>query len=474
MSASNTAFLLGFDSNRGLVPSSWKLAITALFWSSAGRRWILWDMYVGGLAAWSAFNLTPYGRQPHGFAVGVVFGLIMGLACWLCGVPRPESNTSRYELVTISFIGALLGVALCMFAGLAVAYLKIGRWIWSLFALFSFVGILAPRLVVGLVESAARYRVLLYGAGAAGRTAIREFRQHPAITVVGVLDDNRNIWSSMVEGVPCLGGMRQAEKVCRQWNVQLVAPAIRAGMPEAAMRNLLRLRHFGIEILGLPELYERFLGHVPLDHVTAAWIASGQFINPRSLVMLTKRMSDLTLSLAALLISLPLWPLLALLIKLDSPGPVFFQQWRMGKNSHPFMILKFRTMLTDAEKNGAQWAGLRDTRITRLGRILRLTRLDELPQLLNVIAGHMSLVGPRPERPEFVGEIEKQVPFYSQRYLALPGLTGWAQVRYRYGSGIEDAKRKLEYDLYYMRHVSFRLDLQILLRTIPLLMKGSR
>ena len=190
--------------------------------------------------------------------------------------------------------------------------------------------------------------------------------------------------------------------------------------------------------------------------------------------MLGKRLADIIGSLIGLAITLPFWPIIALLIKLDSAGPVFFRQWRMGRNSHPFMILKFRTMLIGAEKNGAKWADKQDDQITMLGKILRLSRLDELPQLINVLAGHMSLVGPRPERPEFVGEIEQQVPFYTQRYLALPGLTGWAQVRYRYGSNIQDAKRKLEYDLYYMRHMSFKLDIQILLRTIPLLMKGSR
>ena len=470
----HTGILLGFGNGKGFLPLSWKRTIFAVFSSSTGRRWVLWDMYVGGLAAWSAFNLSPYGRHPHGFAVGVAFGFIMGMSCWLSGIPRPDSHTSRYELISVSILGVLLGVALCMFAGLAVAYVKIGRWIWALFALLSLIGVLAPRLFVGLVESAARYRVLLYGGGAAGRAAINEFRRHPAVAIIGVLDDNRELWSELIEGVPCLGGMNQAEAACRRFGAQIIVPAVRAGLPETAMRNLLRLRHFGVEIIGIPELYERFLGRVPLDHLTASWLAAGAFINPRSMNMLGKRVFDIVGSLIGLAITLPIWPFIALLIKIDSPGPVFFRQWRMGRNSHPFMILKFRSMAANAEQTGAQWAGKHDERMTKLGRILRITRLDELPQLLNVLLGQMSLVGPRPERPEFVGEIERQVPFYAQRYLAVPGLTGWAQVRYRYGAGIQDTIRKLEYDIFYLRHGSFRLDLQILLQTIPLLMKGSR
>jgi lipopolysaccharide/colanic/teichoic acid biosynthesis glycosyltransferase len=171
---------------------------------------------------------------------------------------------------------------------------------------------------------------------------------------------------------------------------------------------------------------------------------------------------------------LPLFPLIALAIKLDSHGPVLFKQKRVGRNGRNFDIYKFRTMVRDAEKNGAQWAVEKDPRVTRIGRILRRTRLDEVPQLWNVLKGDMSLVGPRPERPEFVEELAKEIPYYEQRHLVPPGLTGWAQVRYRYGASKEDAVRKLQYELYYVRHLSIMFDIEILLRTIPLVARGSR
>jgi len=185
-------------------------------------------------------------------------------------------------------------------------------------------------------------------------------------------------------------------------------------------------------------------------------------------------MMDFLAACAGLALTLPLWPFIAAAIKIDSKGPVLFRQARVGRNNRIFQILKFRTMVRDAEKNGAQWAVAKDPRVTRIGRLLRRTRLDELPQLWNVFKGEMSLVGPRPERPEFVSELVEEIPYYAQRHLVPPGLTGWAQVRYRYGASKEDAIRKLQYELYYVRHLSIMFDIEILLRTIPMMAKGSR
>jgi lipopolysaccharide/colanic/teichoic acid biosynthesis glycosyltransferase len=159
---------------------------------------------------------------------------------------------------------------------------------------------------------------------------------------------------------------------------------------------------------------------------------------------------------------------------LESPGSAFYSQVRIGQFGRPFRIWKLRSMRNDAEKNGAQWAQERDARVTRIGRILRRTRFDEVPQFINVLKGEMSLVGPRPERPEFVGELAKQIPFYQQRHMLKPGITGWAQINLPYGATPESALNKLKYDLYYLKHASVTLDLQVLLRTIGALMKGSR
>jgi exopolysaccharide biosynthesis polyprenyl glycosylphosphotransferase len=190
-----------------------------------------------------------------------------------------------------------------------------------------------------------------------------------------------------------------------------------------------------------------------------------------------KRGFDLLFALLGIILFLPLLPLLALLIKLDSPGPVFFRQTRVGEKDRHFTLYKFRTMRQDAESlTGAVWAQEDDPRVTRMGRIVRKTRFDEIPQLLNVLKGDMSFVGPRPERPEFVGQLGEKIPYYSSRHCVKPGITGWAQVRYPYGASEEDALEKLRYDLYYIKNYSLWLEFLIILETVKVVLfaKGGR
>jgi exopolysaccharide biosynthesis polyprenyl glycosylphosphotransferase len=185
-----------------------------------------------------------------------------------------------------------------------------------------------------------------------------------------------------------------------------------------------------------------------------------------------KRLADIFLAVVGLVILSPVFPLLGLAIRLDSPGPILYRQIRCGKAGKPFSIIKLRTMKIDAEEDGkARWATERDPRITRVGFYLRKTRLDELPQLLNMLKGEMSFIGPRPERPEFVKELQEAIPFYRTRLMVKPGLTGWAQVHYDYGNSVEDALVKLQYDFYYMRHWSLLMDLYIIFRTIGVVLK---
>jgi len=185
---------------------------------------------------------------------------------------------------------------------------------------------------------------------------------------------------------------------------------------------------------------------------------------------------SMAVSLTALLICLPFIPLIMLAVKLSSPGPIFYRQTRVGLNNHLYSVIKFRTMRQDAEMNGAVWAAENDPRITRLGKFMRKTRLDEIPQLWNVLRGEMAFVGPRPERPEFVEWLSREIPLYELRHMIRPGITGWAQVRYRYGASLEDTKNKLEYDLYYVKHQSIGLDLLIMFETVKtiILRRGAQ
>jgi exopolysaccharide biosynthesis polyprenyl glycosylphosphotransferase len=189
-----------------------------------------------------------------------------------------------------------------------------------------------------------------------------------------------------------------------------------------------------------------------------------------------RRIVSITVSFIALAICLPFIPFIILAVRLSSPGPIFFRQTRVGLRGRPFSVIKFRTMRQDAEEQGAVWAAENDPRVTSLGRFMRTTRLDEIPQLWNVLRGEMGFVGPRPERPEFVRWLASEIPFYELRHMIRPGITGWAQVRYKYGASLEETKNKLEYDLYYVKHLSLGLDLLIMFETVKtiILRRGAQ
>jgi sugar transferase (PEP-CTERM system associated) len=255
----------------------------------------------------------------------------------------------------------------------------------------------------------------------------------------------------------------------------IVAIADRRGvMP---VNDLLQLRMAGVRIEEATALLEKISGKIEVDQLYPSSLIYAEGFQLGTAAKIVKRVSSIVIALSALIVLLPILPLIALAIKLTSPGPVIYSQARVGYRGKAFYCHKFRTMRADAEaKTGAVWAGADDPRITSLGRLLRKIRLDEVPQLWNVLKGEMSFVGPRPERPEFVSLLSESIPYYQLRHIIRPGLTGWAQVRYRYGASIEDAKEKLRYDLYYIKHMSLGLDLLIAFETIKivLLRRGSQ
>ncbi len=237
------------------------------------------------------------------------------------------------------------------------------------------------------------------------------------------------------------------------------------------MDQLLACRTFGVPVLNLAGFYERSKSEVPIDSLKASWLVYGHgFVQGRKR-RLVKRAFDILGSAFLLLAALPVMIVSMLLVAMDSPGPVIYRQERVGCRGRTFMCLKLRSMRIDAEGDGiARWAATDDDRITRIGKFLRKTRIDELPQLISVLRGEMSLVGPRPERPSFVRQLNEQIPFYDIRHSIKPGLTGWAQVRYCYGSSLEDARRKHQFDLYYVKNNSLFLDLLILIETVSVVL----
>jgi sugar transferase (PEP-CTERM system associated) len=240
------------------------------------------------------------------------------------------------------------------------------------------------------------------------------------------------------------------------------------------LRQLLDCKLYGVRVVDIATHFEKTLAQIKISHVNAGWLIFGDGFNQGVLRTSVKRVFDILFSALILLLALPIMAVTALLIKFESRGPVFYRQERVGLNGKVFEVIKFRSMRTDAEKDGKpRWATVNDDRVTKVGRFIRRVRIDELPQLLNVLRGEMSLVGPRPERQYFVDELIAKIPYYAVRHSVKPGVTGWAQVRYEYGSTVEDSVEKLQYDLYYVKNHTLFLDLLIMLETVAVVLTGK-
>ena len=239
--------------------------------------------------------------------------------------------------------------------------------------------------------------------------------------------------------------------------------------------KLLQYKLEGLQYYNYLEFYETYENKLPISHLSPKWFLenTGFEIYHNNFNLKAKRLLDLFFAMLIGIFAAPVIILAAIIVKLESKGPVFFIQERIGEGNKKFNIVKFRSMTTDAEKDGPQWASKNDNRVTKFGKIMRATRIDELPQLWNVLRGEMSFVGPRPEREFFIQQLEKEIPYYNLRHTVKPGLTGWAQVMYPYGASVEDAYRKLQYDLYYIKHHSIPFDVKVLLKTVTIVIFGK-
>lgn len=240
------------------------------------------------------------------------------------------------------------------------------------------------------------------------------------------------------------------------------------------LKEILESKLNGIEVLDMVTFYEKFTGKLMVEYTTPSWFIYSDGFKISKVKLGAQQILNQLLAIIGLLVVLPFLPLVALLIKLDTSGPVFYRQVRVGLKGTPFVVYKLRTMVEDAEHTaGAQWAAEDDPRITRVGKLLRKMRLDELPQLYNVLKGDLSIVGPRPERPEFIDQLKQAIPYYAERHFVKPGITGWAQINYPYGASVKDALEKLRYDLYYIKHFSIFFDVRIIWKTLGVLLLGK-
>jgi len=329
---------------------------------------------------------------------------------------------------------------------------------------------------------APRQRLLLVGTSPAAILLARELfeRRHElGVEIVGFVDPDPMRVGAPVINPGVVGVIEDIPALTARLRVDRVVVSLSDARGKLPMEHLLDVRlRSGVLFDHLATVYEDYTGKIALENLRPSWLVFSTGFRKTWLLIVAKRMFDIVAAVCGLILSLPLTLLSALVVKLDSPkDPVLYHQERVGLNGAPFTIHKFRTMRTDAEAStGPVWSGTNDPRITSVGAFMRKTRLDEIPQLWNVLRGDMSLIGPRPERPSFVEQLTSQIPFYGQRHVVKPGLTGWAQVRYAYGATVEDAIEKMQYDLYYVKHMSLAFDLLIALETIKIvvLQRGGR
>ncbi len=310
------------------------------------------------------------------------------------------------------------------------------------------------------------HRVCIIGTGTFAAEIAKEIEgKHDSAHKIICFSGNSKV-SFNPNNVPVHKEMPDMVRYCHQNNIETIILALDDRRKYIPSEKLLACKLSGIRIEQGVNFYERITGKIPVNRVSPSGIFLSDGFTVGRWTGMGKRVVDIIFSLLGLLLSMPLLLLSAFIIKLESKGPVFYIQERVGTGGTVFNIIKFRSMYLDAEKDGAVWATENDDRITRYGRFIRATRIDELPQMLNVLMGDMSFVGPRPERPVFVKELEESIPFYKIRHYIKPGITGWAQVCYPYGASVEDALRKLEYDLYYMKNISAFIDVLIIFKTI--------
>lgn len=406
------------------------------------------------------------------------YTVIIMLAMIAVGVYGSEALRSMRFATARLLVATSLGIIALAF----VDFLFGGQNFWRSVLAYAMAGsiivLVMNRLVVGgiLGASAFRRRVLVLGAGdRAMRLQQLSERPESGFVIVG------NV--AMTESVPVIeqaiarSAISNLTLYVENLGVSEVVLALEERRNSLPLSDLLRIKTTGVHVNDFSSFIERETGRVDLDTVNPSWlIFSDGFSSGRAISSAAKRLFDITASLLLLILAAPVIALFALMVKIDSKGPAFYRQPRVGLYGQLFDVIKLRSMRTDAEVGGAQFAQENDPRVTRLGRFIRKVRIDELPQTWSVLIGEMSFVGPRPERPQFVAELEEQLPFYAERHMVKPGITGWAQINYPYGANLEDSRHKLEYDLYYAKNYTPFLDLLILLQTLRVVLwhEGAR
>jgi len=318
-------------------------------------------------------------------------------------------------------------------------------------------------------------KILIVGSGTFAVEVAREMLERPdaGYRIAGFVGSDPELLGKSLINPRVIGLTSELDEVVRREGIDRIIVAMGERRGQLPTNELLQLSLAGtVNIEEGASFYERVTGRVSLNMIRPSWLIFSSRGRQARIAGITRNIVHRIVALVGALFSLPIAIVTAILIKLDSRGPILYKQERVGKNGGAFTVMKFRSMRTDAEKAGPVWASEDDDRTTRVGKIIRKLRIDEIPQFWNILRGEMDFVGPRPERPHFVSQLAQEIPYYEQRHLIAPGLTGWAQIKYPYGASIEDARQKLQYDLYYIKNQSLMLDAIILFETIKIILFG--
>jgi len=430
-----------------------------------------------------SIQLGPYGIAPRSALLAAFeFALVTTAVGTALGLFRSDERKSLAVVFSRTVLALAIGVPLTYLLFSVLPYGGAPRAVLPYAALFTLAGVILirPVVVAVMANSVAGRRMLIIGTGPEALAVEELIESHgPRGSVIvgfypaGSPDEQAD--AGKKGNAPTFPANLKLQAVVERFRVTEVIVAAReqrgGAMP---LTDLLECRVAGVPVCDLSAFYERMRGEVPVDSLKASWLIYGAGFDQNGLRRLVKRTTDVVAATILLMLALPVLLLAALAILLESGLPVLFRQERVGQGGRTFKVLKLRTMRVDAEHDGvAKWATRGDSRVTRVGRVLRKLRIDELPQLINVLNGEMSLVGPRPERPEFVAQLREEIRFYDLRHSIKPGLTGWAQIRYPYGASINDAQRKLQFDLFYVKNNSLVLDVLILAETVRVVLFGE-
>ncbi len=453
-----------------------KVYLFLVFWEAA---LFFVSLYAGVYLRFDVISAAHGDLNPfHLIITSLLFALVMSASMIALGLYQRGVQERTARLIVRMGLGFLLGTVALSLLFYAFPPIFVGRGVLALSLLIAFLGVMITRAAFDRLatDDSRKRRVLILGTGVNAQRIHQLLENDPS---VGFLAAG---YVPLYDTQPLIPAHKQIEKcgslldMAIDQEVDEVVVAVDDRRRKLPVDEILDCKMSGFQVLDLLSFFEKENASIQIDLLHPGWIIFSNDFQIGLAGLYGKRIIDLLMSLLLLIIFTPIMLLVVITSKLESRGklPVLFHQVRVGQNGRLFRLYKFRSMRMDAEADGvARWATQNDVRVTPFGGLIRKTRLDELPQLFNVVKGQMSLVGPRPERPEFVEQLAKTIPFYSERHRVKPGVTGWAQVLYPYGANEEDAKRKLEYDLYYVKHAGVFMDMVILLQTVEVVLLGK-